>query len=88
MQQSRRIDVISLCDANGEVRPLRIRAVAEAGEVICGKICEIISEKEYKCLGAESWIYLCRVQTEERRIVVELKFSVPTHSWFLMRRLY
>lgn len=88
MQTARPIDVITLFGADGEVRPLRIRAEEEAGERIRGNICEILCQKENLHIGAESKTFLCRVQLEGRSVVLELKYLIRSQNWLLMRRLY
>lgn len=85
MQQ---IDVITLCGADGEVRPLRIRAVEETGETIIGNVRQILDRKESKRICIESILYLCRIEMDGRSVVVELKFHIRSHSWYLTRRLY
>lgn len=85
MQQ---IDVITLCGADGEVRPLRIRAVEETGETIIGNVRQILVRKENKRVCIESILYLCRIELEGRNVVAELKFHIRSHSWYLTRRLY
>lgn len=85
MQQ---IDVIALCGADGELRPLRIRAVEETGETITGNVQQIIARKENNRISIESIIYLCRLSFDGRSVVVELKYHIRSHSWYLTRRLY
>lgn len=82
------IDVITLCGADGELRPLRIRALEETGETIIGNVQQIIDRKENNRVCIESMLYLCRVDLDGRSVVVELKFHIRSHSWYLTRRLY
>lgn len=85
MQQ---IDVIALCGADGELRPLRIRAVEETGEIITGNVRQIIDRKANNQICVESMLYLCRLEFDGRNVVVELKYHIRSHSWYLTRRLY
>ena len=74
------VDVIFLSDSTGKIRPLRIRAEAEA---VVARVTEILRQKECKVYGAESQIFLCRVCSEGRSNVLELKYYIRDHRWFL-----
>lgn len=85
---NRKIDVITLCGADGEIRPLRIRAQGGEEADICGNVCDIICSKDIIKAGSEIKIFLCRIRTDERIVIVELKYFARMHSWFLTRQLY
>lgn len=85
MQQ---IDVIALCGADGELRPLRIRAVEENGETVTGNVQQIITRKENNRVCIESIFFLCRLTMDGQNVVAELKYHIRSHSWYLTRRLY
>ena len=53
------VDVISVCSANGEIRPLRLRVEDEEQGLIRVNIDEIISVKEIPYVGVEARIFLC-----------------------------
>ncbi len=77
------VDVIFLSDATGKIRPLRIRAEAEADEAVVARVTEILRQKECKVYGAESQTFLCRVCSEGRSNILELKYYIHDHRWFL-----
>lgn len=83
----RTVDVISLCSADGELRPLRIRIEEDSGEMIRGSVKEILSVKENHHIGAESRIFLCRADLEGRSVLLELKYHIRSLSWFVMRMI-
>lgn len=47
-----------LSDSTGKIRPLRIRAEAEADEAVVARVTEILRQKECKVYGAESQIFM------------------------------
>lgn len=81
------IDVICVCSANGEIRPLRFRMEDEDHQLLCVDIDEIISNKEIQYAGIEAHIYLCRATVRDRQWLVELKYTIRSHSWCLHRKV-
>ena len=77
------VDVIFLSDSTGKIRPLRIRAQAGDEEAMVANVAEILSHGECKYYGAESQTFLCRVCSEGRSNILELKYYVRDHRWFL-----
>ena len=89
MQQNRcPIDVISVCSASGEIRPLRFRMEDEHHELLCVNIDEVISSKPIQYVGIEARIFLCRATVEGKRWLFELKYSIRSHSWQFLRKVY
>ena len=82
------VDVISLCTADGQIRPLRMRVEDRAKELIRVDIDEIVSVRRVDYVGVESINYLCRGRVAHRPWLFELRYSVRTHTWCLLRRLY
>lgn len=77
------VDVICLTGADGEIRPLRVRAKEGMAELLVGNVCEILCTRECRLLGAESHIFLCRIRSSKAVTVLELRFFVRTHSWYM-----
>ena len=89
MQQNRcPIDVISVCSASGEIRPLRFRMEDEEHQLLRVDIDEILSMKPVQYVGIEAQIFLCRATVRGRRWLFELKYTIRSHSWCLHRRVY
>lgn len=82
------VDVICVCNACGEIRPLRFRMEDEAHQLLRVNIDEIISVKEIQYVGIEAYIFLCRAEVEGREWLFELKYTIRTHSWCLLRKVY
>ncbi len=83
-----RVDVISLCSASGEIRPLRLRIENESHQLQRVDIEEILSTKQIPYVGAEATVFLCRGRMEQRPWLFELKYTIRTHSWCLLRRIW
>ena len=81
------VDVISVCSANGDIRPLRLRMESEDHQLLRVDIDEIVSSKKIQYVGIEAQIFLCRAFLHEKVVVFELKYTIRTHTWCLMRKV-
>ncbi len=84
----RPVDVISFCNASGEIRPLRLRMEDEAHQLLRIDIDEIVSMRPVQFVGIEAQIFLCRATVQGVKWLFELKYTIRTHSWCLHRRVY
>lgn len=82
------VDVISMCSADGEIRPLRLRMEDENHQLLRIDIEEIVSMKPIQFVGIEAQIFLCRATVQGREWMFELKYTIRTHNWCLFRRVY
>ena len=76
------VDVISVCSASGDIRPLRLRVEDEEQGLIRVNIDEVIS------VGVEARIFLCRGTVDGRQRQFALKYLIRAHCWCLMDRVY
>ena len=83
----RHVDVIAVCSAEGEIRPLRLRMPGRDEEMIRVNIEEVVDVEEISYVGAEAKIFLCRARIEGREALLEMKYSFRSHCWCLLRRL-
>ena len=81
------VDVISVCSASGAIRPLRLRLTDESEEWFRVDIEEILSTKEIPYVGVEATIFLCRAKAWNRNWIVELKYVMRSHTWYLVRKM-
>lgn len=81
------IDVISMFSAGGEIRPLRLRMEDEAHQLLRIDIDEIISVKHVQYVGIEAQIFLCRATVHDKQCLFELRYTIRTHSWCLLRKV-
>ena len=87
-QPAHPVDVISICSANGDIRPLRIRLEDEAHSLLRVDIDEVISIKPVQYVGIEAHIFLCRATVRGKKWLFELKYTIRSHSWCFLRRVY
>ena len=88
MQKNLPVDVISVCNAAGEIRPLRLRMEDEAHRLLRIDIAEIISMKPVQYVGIEAQIFLCKAVVKGKEWLFELRYTIRTHNWCLHRRIY
>ena len=81
------VDVISMCSAGGEIRPLRFRMEDENHQLIRVDVDEIVSSKKIQYVGIEAQIFLCRATVHGKYALFELRYTIRTHSWCLMRKV-
>ena len=82
------VDVLSVCSAAGDIRPLRLRLEDEQHQLLRIDIDEIISMKPVQFVGIEAQIFLCRAMVEGKQWLFELKYTIRTHTWCFLRRVY
>lgn len=81
------IDVISVCSADGEIKPLRFRMEEEDHTLRRIDIAQVISTRKIQYVGIEAHIFLCKAQVEGKEWLFELKYTIRTHCWCLFRRI-
>lgn len=81
------VDVIAMCSANGDIRPLRFRMEDEDRQLLRVDIDEIISSKDVQYVGIEARIFLCRATVKDRKWLFELRYTIRSHSWCLLRKV-
>lgn len=87
-QNIRPVDVISMCSANGQIRPLRFRMEDEDHQLLRVDIDEIISSRHIQYVGIEAQIFLCSAVVNGKRWLFELKYTIRSHCWCLLRKVY
>lgn len=88
MVRNQPVDVISVCSADGQIRPLRLRMEDEEHRLLRVDIDEIISMKPIQYVGIEAQVFLCKAVVKGTDWLFELKYTIRTHSWCLCRRVY
>ena len=82
------VDVISVCSADGTIRPLRFRMEDEEHQLLRVDIDEVISCRFVQHVGIEAQLFLCRAEVKGRKTLFELKYTIRSHSWCLLRKVY
>lgn len=82
------VDVISMCSANGDILPLRMRMEDERHQLLRIDIEEIISSKQIQYVGIEAYVFLCGAKVNGKQWLFELKYTIRSHSWCLRRKVF
>ena len=81
------VDVIAMCSASGEIRPLRMRLEDEEHQLMRVDIEEIVNVRQVQYVGIEATVYLCRATVRQKRWLFELKYTIRSHTWSLQRKV-
>ena len=82
------VDVICVCSADGDIRPLRFRMEDEEHRLLRIDIEEIISSRDVQFVGIEARIFLCRATVRQKKWLFELRYTIRSHNWCLLRKVY
>ena len=88
MVRNQPVDVRSVCSADGQIRPLRLRMEDEEHQLLRVDIDEIISMKPVQYVGIEAQIFLCKAVVKGAEWLFELKYTIRSHSWSMVRMVY
>ena len=88
MVRNQPVDVISVCSANGDIKPLRLRMEDEERQLLRVDIHEIISMKPIQFVGIEAQVFLCKSIVQGKEWLFELKYTIRTHTWCILRNVY
>ena len=87
MQKVCPVDVIAMYSASGEIRPLRLRLEDETHPLMRVDIEEIVNIRQVQYVGIEATVFLCRATVRQKLWLFELKYTIRTHTWSLMRKV-
>ena len=82
------VDVISVCSADGQIRPLRFRMEDENHQLLRVDIDKIISCRHIQYVGIEAQVFLCKASVKGKQWLFELKYTIRSHCWCLLRKVY
>lgn len=82
------VDVICVCSADGDIRPLRFRMEDEHHQLLRIDIEEIVSARDVQFVGIEARIFLCRATVGQRQWLFELRYTIRSRNWCLLRKVY
>ena len=87
MQKVCPVDVIAMYSASGEIRPLRLRLEDETHQLMRVDSEEIVNIRQVQYVGIEATVFLCRATVRQKLWLFELKYTIRTHTWSLMRKV-
>ena len=82
------VDVIAMYSANGDIRPLRLRLEDDTHGLLRIDIDEVVSSKMIRYVGIEAQVFLCRATVQGRNRMFELRYTIRSHNWCLIRGVY
>ena len=82
------VDVICVCSANGDIRPLRFRREDKDHQLLRVDVDEVISSRKIQYVGIEAHVFLCHAMVKGKKWLFELKYTIRSHSWCLLRKVY
>ena len=85
MEFSTNVDMISVCNADGSLLPLRFRFEDRDSRVRRVQVLEVLACREVKYVNVEAYEYTCRVLEEEREELLTVRYAVRSHRWTLFR---
>ena len=88
MEIRQKVEVIAVCDTCGQLRPLRLRFEGPDYRLHRVDVDRVLCVREVSYVGIEALIFLCRARLEEREQMLELKYTIRSHSWELLRWIY
>ena len=82
------VDVIAICSASGEIRPLRVQIEDESRQLVRVNIEQIVKVTQIEHVGAEATVFLCCATVWNKRWMFELKYSIRSHIWTVQGSLH
>lgn len=82
------VQVLAACDTQGGMKPLRFRFEDCSHRLHTVHVAEILDGRRVEYVGLETFVFLCKAETEGREKLYELRYTVATHRWTLTKELY
>ena len=82
------IQAIVHCEAGGELKPLRFQYEDELHKVHTIRINRVTDSRKINFVGIEAILYICQAQEQGKEHMYELKYTINTHKWEMIRRIY
>ena len=84
MSEQKAVDVISVCNAEGEILPLRLQMVDESKQLLRIRIQQAKLLEKIRHVGAEAVVFQCWAKLHDRELQFRLKYSYRCHRWYLL----
>ena len=79
MERNTPLDMISFCQGDGRLRPLRFRLAD--GTVV--RVSRVDETRLLEAAGVTALLYFCRAQIAGRELRFQLRYLVKSHRWVL-----
>lgn len=77
-------DAVCVCQADGGLRPIRLRVEAAPCQYQMIRILKVLKEERITYPGAEARIYSCEAAVGDKEVCVEIRFSVRNQTWYIL----
>jgi hypothetical protein len=84
VKEQKAVDVISVCNAEGEILPLRLQMVDENKQLLRIHIQQAKVTERIQHVGVEAVIFHCKAEVYERSLSFRLKYTYRSHIWHLL----
>ena len=84
MTEKQAVDVISVCNAEGEILPLRLQMLDESRQLLRVNIQESRLLERIEHVGVEAVVFGCRARDCDRELTFRLKYTYRSHRWHLL----
>ena len=84
MVEHKAVDVISVCNAEGEILPLRLQMIDESNQLLRIHIQQAKMIERIDHVGVEAVVFQCWARVYERNIHFRLKYTYRPHIWQLL----
>ena len=82
------VQMLSSCDTQGGLLPLRFRFEDCSHQLHTVQITEVVDGRRVEYVGLEAFVFLCKAELEGRSKLYELRYAVAAHRWTLTREVY
>ena len=84
MEAPKAVDVISICNAEGEILPLRLQMVDESKQLLRIHIQQAKILERIQHVGVEAVVFQCWACLHQRDVQFRLKYTYRSHRWHLL----
>lgn len=88
VQEQINVDMLAVCNSDGSMQPLRFRFEDEDHELRLARVLEVLSCREIRYVNVEAYSFSCRAKIGEEERILNLRYSVRSHRWWLNHRRY
>jgi len=82
------VEMISVCSADGKLTPIRFRMEGEDHELQVVPILRVMSCNTVHYAGIDAIQYLCKGKVQDHEKLFELRYTLKTHCWSILRVVY
>lgn len=82
------VEMISVCGTDGTITPIRFRVKDEFGCMQTVAVVQVICSKKVQYAGVDAIQFFCNGLSDGRESLMELRYTVRTHRWMLLKTVH